>query len=131
LVAIFYLAWFLEIPRRAPRGPGVNHLTQNARTGARCDPVARRGLVVVEPDMGTACMISLIALRDAVRLRPFLCATSLPQDSWPPYRSIYLLIVRVPYRLERVRTFFSPGTDPQGPRLPAAAIAYRGRLGRV
>src|ERR1700722_12188379 len=27
---------------------------------------------------------------------------------------VYLLIVRVPYRLERVQTFFSPGTDPQG-----------------
>jgi cell division protein FtsW len=28
--------------------------------------------------------------------------------------AIYLLIVRVPYRLQRVHTFFSPGSDPQG-----------------
>jgi cell division protein FtsW len=27
---------------------------------------------------------------------------------------VYLLIVRVPYRLQRVQTFFSPGSDPQG-----------------
>ena len=26
---------------------------------------------------------------------------------------IYLLIVRVPYRLQRVQTFFSPGADPR------------------
>jgi cell division protein FtsW len=68
--------------------------------------------VLVEPDMGTACMIAFIAAAmlfvAGISLRyilPFAVA-SIP--------AIYLLIVRVPYRLTRVQAFFSPGTDPQG-----------------
>ena len=70
------------------------------------------GLVVAEPDMGTACMISLIAFVMlfvsglSLRYVAGAIAAALP--------IVYLLIVRVPYRLQRVQTFFSPGSDPQG-----------------
>lgn len=118
LALIFFLAWFVEV-RRTQR---------KAKTGSRAEagindplrsvlPVAGTllvvvGLVLAEPDMGTACMISLIAFVmlyvSGLSLRYVAGAilASLP--------AIYLLIVRVPYRLLRVQTFFSPGADPQG-----------------
>lgn len=110
LVVIFYLAWFLEI-RCAPRGVGVNNVRQTLlpALGAVALMVA---LVLVEPDMGTACMIAFIA---AVML--FVAGISLRYILpvvLAAIPAIYLLIVRVPYRLQRVQAFFSPGTDPQG-----------------
>ena len=118
LVIIFYLAWFIEI-RRQRRGA----TTGRASTTGINDPLRSIlplgatlllvvGLVLAEPDMGTACMISLIAFAmlyvSGLSLRYVAGAVlaALP--------AIYLLIVRVPYRLQRVQTFFSPGADPQG-----------------
>jgi cell division protein FtsW len=110
LVVIFYLAWFLET-RRGPRGTGVNDLLKTLvpAIGAILLVV---GLVVMEPDMGTACMISLIAF-----VMLFVAGLSLRYIftfALAALPVIYLLIVRVPYRLQRVQTFFSPGSDPQG-----------------
>jgi len=110
LVVIFYLAWFLEI-RCAPRSVGVNNLKQTLlpALGAVALPF---GLVLIEPDMGTACMIAFIAVAmlfvAGISLRYIapVAAAAIPV--------IYLLIVRVPYRLQRVQAFFSPGADPQG-----------------
>ncbi len=110
LAVIAYLAWFIAV-RRSPSRLGIN---DPARSLA---PVLGMlllvvGLVLAEPDMGTACMISLIAFVmlfvSGLSLRYILgvALASLP--------AIYLLIVRVPYRLQRVQTFFSPGSDPQG-----------------
>jgi cell division protein FtsW len=110
LVVIFYLAWFLEI-RRAPRGVGVNDPLETLlpALGAVFLMV---GLVLAEPDMGTACMIAFIA---AVML--FVAGISLRYilpAALAALPAVYLLIVRVPYRLQRVQAFFSPGADPQG-----------------
>jgi cell division protein FtsW len=110
LVVIFYLAWFLEI-RRAPRGAGVND-PLHTLLPALGTVLVIVGLVLAEPDMGTACMIAFIAaimmFVAGISLRYFLPAmvAALP--------AIYLLIIRVPYRLQRVQAFFSPGTDRQG-----------------
>jgi cell division protein FtsW len=69
-------------------------------------------LVLAEPDMGTACMIFMIAFVmlyvSGLSLR-YIFATGLAAIP-----AIYLLIVRVPYRYERAKSFFSPGADPQG-----------------
>ena len=110
LVVIFYLAWFLA-NRAGPRSVGVN---DPFRTLA---PVLGTlllivGLVVAEPDLGTACMISLIAF-----VMLYVAGLSLRYVAGGVLAAlpiIYLLIVRVPYRLQRVQTFFSPGSDPQG-----------------
>ena len=110
LVVIFYLAWFIAI-RDKPKGLGINDPLRSLA------PVLGTlllvvGLVLAEPDMGTACMISLIAFTMlfvsglSLRYVAGVAAAALP--------AIYLLIVRVPYRLLRVQTFFSPGSDPQG-----------------
>ncbi len=110
LVVIFYLAWFLEI-RRAPRGAGLND-PLHTLLPALGTVFVIAALVLAEPDMGTACMIAFVGavmlFVAGISLRYILPAilAALP--------AIYLLIVRVPYRLQRVQAFFSPGTDPQG-----------------
>jgi cell division protein FtsW len=110
LAVIFYLGWFLEI-RRAPRGIGVNDLFRTLAP-ALGTLLLIVGLVVMEPDMGTACMISLIAfVMLFVSGLSFRYIFAVALAALP---AIYLLIVRVPYRLQRVQTFFSPGSDPQG-----------------
>jgi cell division protein FtsW len=110
LFVILYLAWFIEI-RRSPRGPGINDFVHTLlpALGIVFLVVA---LVLAEPDMGTACMIAFIA---AVML--FVAGLSLRYIlpvALAALPAIYLLIVRVPYRLQRVQAFFSPGSDPQG-----------------
>jgi cell division protein FtsW len=110
LVVIFYLAWFLEI-RRKPRGFGVND-PLHSLLPALGTVLAIVALILPEPDMGTACMILMIAFVmlyvSGLSLRyMFACGlAAIP--------AIYLLIVRVPYRYERAKSFFSPGADPQG-----------------
>jgi cell division protein FtsW len=70
------------------------------------------GLIVMQPDLGTSVDIFLIALAMLfiAGLSPKFfvgaIAAALP--------AIYLLIVRVPYRLQRVLGFLNPEADPQG-----------------
>ncbi|HXJ18032.1 MAG TPA: putative lipid II flippase FtsW [Candidatus Polarisedimenticolia bacterium] len=110
LSVIFYLAWFLEI-RRPPRGAGVNNL-QHTLLPALGTVLLIVALVCKEPDLGTACMIFFIA---AVMLfiaglswRYILTATAAAVPI------VYIAIASTPYRLQRVQSFFSPGSDPQG-----------------
>src|ERR1700723_2997250 len=110
LVVIFYLAWFLEIPRK-PRGFGIND-PLGLLLPALGTVLVMAALVLAEPAMGTACMIFMIAFVmlyvSGLSLR-YIFATGLAAIP-----AIYLLIVRVPYRYERAKSFFSPGADPQG-----------------
>ncbi len=110
LVVIFYLAWFLEI-RSRPRGFGVNDPVHTL--GPALGPVlAMVALVLLEPDLGTAFELFLVALvvlfAAGLSLRYVFgaLAAALP--------AVYLLIVRVPYRYERVAAFWKPDADPQG-----------------
>jgi len=110
LVVIVYLAWFLET-RCAPRAPGVNDVRQTLLP-ALGTVLAIVALVYKEPDMGTACMIFFIA---AVML--FIAGLSYRYIGGAILAAvplIYIAIASVPYRLQRVQAFFSPGSDPQG-----------------
>ena len=110
LAVILYLAWFLEL-RLQPRGCGVNDFKQTLLP-ALGPVVVILALILLEPDMGTACMIFLVALAlmfDAGLSLKYLWGAVLAAAP-----AVYLLIVRVPYRYERVTAFFSPGSDPQG-----------------
>jgi cell division protein FtsW len=110
LVVIFYLAWFLEI-RCAPRAPGVNNLTRTLLPILGTVALIM-ALIYKEPDLGTACMIFFIA---AVML--FVAGLSyryIVAAVLAAAPVIYIAIASVPYRLQRVQTFFSPGSDPQG-----------------
>jgi cell division protein FtsW len=110
LVVVLYLAWFLEV-RRSPRNFGVND-PLHTLAPALGTVLLVVGLVLAEPDMGTAGMISFIAIVmlfvSGLSLRYMAAAalTAIP--------AIYLLIVRVPYRYHRILSFISPGSDPQG-----------------
>jgi cell division protein FtsW len=110
LVVIFYLAWFLEI-RTAPRAPGVNDLRRTLLPALGM-VVCLAGLVLAEPDMGTACMILLIA--GVLLFAAGLSYRYIFTAALAVLPIVYLAIVRVPYRLERLKAFLSPGTDPQG-----------------
>ncbi|MFQ5816341.1 MAG: putative lipid II flippase FtsW [Terriglobia bacterium] len=106
LVLILFLAYFLHRRRRA-----VNDSTGTLLPAAAIVAIFV-GLVIVEPDLGTAASLALIAASmffiAGVEWRYFayLAVLALPAAYW--------LIVRVPYRLERIRAFLDPAADPQG-----------------
>jgi cell division protein FtsW len=110
LVLIFFLAWFLEI-RRAPRGFGVNDPVRTLLP-ALGTVLLIVALILAEPDMGTACMIVLIA--GAMLFVSGLDMRYIFGAALAAIPAVYLLIVRTPYRLERFKAFMSPGADPQG-----------------
>jgi cell division protein FtsW len=121
LVLIIYLAWFLET-RRAPRnlgsgrgiGRGASGVNDPLRTLAPAlgTVLLMAALVVKEPDMGTAFMIVLIAM--AMLFVAGLSLRYIAGTVLAAIPVIYLLIVRVPYRLQRVEAFLHPDLDPQG-----------------
>ncbi|MDA2914010.1 putative lipid II flippase FtsW [Acidobacteriia bacterium AH_259_A11_L15] len=106
LVLILFLAYFLERRRHA-----VNDVPGTLIPAAAISTVFV-ALVVIEPDLGTAVVLGLIAgamfFAAGMRIRYllYLGLAALPVA--------YFLIVRVPYRLARVRAFLDPGSDPQG-----------------
>jgi cell division protein FtsW len=110
LAVIIFLAWFLE-PRAKSGGAGVNQVWE-ALVPALAPVLVLAGLVVIEPDLGTSLMILLVAgamLFEAglsLRFLGIAIAGALP--------AIYLLIVRVPYRYQRLMAFLHPDQDPQG-----------------
>jgi cell division protein FtsW len=110
LALIVFLAWFLEL-RTAPRGFGINNV-RHTLLPALGTVLLIVALVYREPDMGTACMIFFIA---AVML--FVAGISLRYVGAVALAAIpvaYFAVVTSPYRLQRMKTFFSPGADPQG-----------------
>jgi cell division protein FtsW len=107
---IFFLAWFLEI-RRAPRGFGVNDPVRTLLP-ALGTILLMVALILAEPDMGTACMILLIAA--AMLFVSGLSMRYIVGAVLAAIPAVYLLIARTPYRLERFKAFLSPSSDPQG-----------------
>src|ERR1700735_4400019 len=110
LVLIFYLAWFLEI-RRAPKSFGVNDPVHTLLPAVGTI-LLMVGLVLAEPDMGTACMILPIAT--AMLFVSGLSMRYIIGAGLAAIPAVALLIASTPYRLERFKAFLSPSTDPQG-----------------
>jgi cell division protein FtsW len=110
LAVIFYLAWFLEL-RTAPGGAGINDLRRTLLPGF--GPVLLiAGLVLIEPDMGTAAELFLIAM--VMFFAAGLSWKYVVAAVAAAIPAIYLLIVRVPYRYERLMAFLHPSNDPRG-----------------
>lgn len=110
LATIFYLAWFLEL-RRRPYSFGVNDVLHTL-VPAFGPVVVISGLVVMQPDLGTGFEIFLIAL--AMLFVAGLSLRYVAGAALAALPVIYLFIVRVPYRYERVLAFLNPEHDPQG-----------------
>lgn len=114
LVVIFYLAWFLELRRSQWRNDPWTAVNDPLRALAPAlGPVlAIAGLVVMQPDLGTAFEIFVVAL--GMLFVAGLSLKYLAMASVAAVPAIYLLIVRVPYRYNRVVAFLNPEADPQG-----------------
>src|ERR1700721_541090 len=112
LALIIFLAWFLE-SRRAPGKVGVNDFW-GTLAPALGTVLAMAALVVKEPDMGTAFMIVVIGM--VMLYVAGLSYKYIGGAVLAAIPTIYLLIVRVPYRLARFETFLPPGRDPHGAR---------------
>ena len=110
LAVILYLAWFIEL-RNGSRGAGINNL-RSTLLPALAPVVFMMCLILLEPDMGTTCLIAVVVFTMlfvsglSLKYVFYGVAAALP--------AVYLLIVRVPYRYQRVVAFLSPGSDPQG-----------------
>lgn len=106
LALILFLGYFLARRRHAVNDVPGTLLPAAGITGVLV------GLVLVEPDLGTAAVLGVIAgtmfFVAGMRLRylVYLLLAAAPV--------VYLLIVRVPYRLARIRAFLDPHSDPQG-----------------
>src|ERR1700693_5215678 len=110
LAVIFYLAWFLEMQRR-PDGFGMNDW-KHTIVPALVPVLVLVGLVVLEPDLGTAVEIFIIAV--AMLYVGGLNGRYIIGAGLAAIPIVYLLIVRVSYRYERVVAFLNPTLDPQG-----------------
>ena len=110
LAVIFYLAWFLET-RRHSGSFGVNDW-KHTIVPALGPVLVLGGLVVIEPDLGTAVEIFIIAV--AMLYVAGLHGKYIVGAGLAALPIVYLLIVRVSYRYERVVAFLNPTADPQG-----------------
>jgi len=110
LVVILYFAWFLEL-RSLPGSFGVND-AKRTLLPALGPIIVMLALILKEPDLGTSCMIFLVAMVMfyeaglSMKYIAGLAAASIP--------AVYLLIIHAHYRYERMLAFFSPNADPQG-----------------
>ena len=110
LAVIFYLAWFLEI-RRRPESFGINDW-KHTIIPALGPVLILIGLVVIEPDLGTAVEMFIIAV--AMLYVAGLDGKYILGAGVAAIPVVYLLIVHVSYRYERVMAFLNPTSDPQG-----------------
>jgi cell division protein FtsW len=110
LAVIFYLAWFLEMRRRQDAF-GMNDWKRTIFP-ALGPVLILVGLVIIEPDLGTAVEIFIIAV--AMLYVAGLDAKYIVGAGLAAIPIVYLLIVRVAYRYERVVAFLNPTADPQG-----------------
>ena len=110
LVVILYFAWFLEL-RSRPGGVGVNDW-KHTLLPALGPVVVMLALILREPDLGTSCMIFLVAI--AMLFEAGLSMKYIAGLAAAAVPAIWLLIIHAQYRYDRVLAFFSPDADPQG-----------------
>ena len=110
LAVIFYLAWFLE-KRRRPESFGMNDW-KHTIIPALGPVLLLVGLIVIEPDLGTAVEIFIIAV--AMLYVAGLNGKYIVGAGLAAIPIVYFLIVRVSWRYERVVAFLNPAADPQG-----------------
>jgi cell division protein FtsW len=117
LVVIVYLAWFLELRKSARSyGRAAGSLGMNdplhSLAPALGPVVVMAGLILFEPDMGTAAMLMFVAF--VMLFVAGLDWRYIAGSVLAAIPIVYLLIVRVPYRYHRFMAFRAPDADPQG-----------------
>lgn len=114
LLVILYLAWFLESRRvhfRDDLWTAVNDPLR-ALLPAMGPVLLIAGLVVMQPDLGTAFEIFLVSV--GMLFVAGLSLKYLGAAALAAIPAVWVLIVRVPYRYQRVVAFLDPEADPQG-----------------
>ncbi len=127
LVVILYLAWLLA--ERMAQGPEVLNDWRRTLLPALAPVLLLAGLVLIQPDLGTAVEIFLIAL-----VMLFVSGVSLKWVLGPAVAVlpiIICLVVFVPWRFHRLMSFRHPESDPRGRGFSTAAIIDRGRFRRT
>ena len=113
LSVILYLAWFLELKRRKTAKLAFTQEDVTQTLLPAVAPVAvMTALVVMQPDLGTAVEILLIAV--AVLFVAGLSWKWMAVGAAAALPALYLLIVEVAYRHDRLLGFLHPEADPQG-----------------
>lgn len=114
LAVILYLAWFLELrkPWRSRSQSFDINDPIHSLIPALAPVLVMAGLILIQPDMGTAFMLLLIAL--TLLFVAGLDLRYLAGSFVVALPAIYLLIVRVPYRYHRLMAFRHPEADAQG-----------------
>jgi cell division protein FtsW len=113
LAVILYLAWFLEQKRR--NKTALEFCKQDflhTILPAAAPVLVAVGLIVAQPDLGTAVDIVLVAT--AILFAAGLSWKWLAAGLATALPVLYLLIVLFPYRLARLTAFLNPDSDPQG-----------------
>jgi cell division protein FtsW len=110
LAVILFLAWFLE-SRRLPRSFGVNNFQYTILPSLAVVLIVA-GLVLLEPDLGTAVQICVVAL--AVLFVAGLSPTYIFGAAAAAIPVVYVAVTRVAYREERVLAFLHPEASSQG-----------------
>jgi cell division protein FtsW len=110
LAVILYLAWLLEM-RSRPNSFGVNDV-RHTLAPALGLVALMLGLVVLEPDLGTALEIFLIAF--GMLFTAGLSEKYIFASGAAVVPAVYMAVVHVSYRYERVMAFLHPESDPQG-----------------
>ncbi len=106
LALILFLAYFLERRRHAVDDvPGT-------LLPAGCITAVLVGLILLQPDLGTAAVI--VAIAGAMFFVAGLRLQYLAYLAAAGSVAAYFLIVRVPYRMARIQAFLDPYADPQG-----------------
>ncbi|HKM65987.1 MAG TPA: putative lipid II flippase FtsW [Candidatus Acidoferrum sp.] len=113
LVAILYLAWFLDLKRRAATGMEFNKqdLLQTILPAAAPILVCV-GLIVMQPDLGTS--VDIVLIMTAILFVAGLSWKWLATGMAVALPVLFVLIAFVSYRLARILAFLHPDSDPQG-----------------
>jgi cell division protein FtsW len=110
LAVIFFLAWLLEM-RRRPHSFGVNDFSHTLLPAAGV-VLLLVGMILLEPDLGTSLEILVIAM--GMLYVAGLSEKYILGAAVVAMPAIYLAVVRVSYRYDRVLAFLHPDVDPQG-----------------
>lgn len=113
LAVILYLAWFLGQKRRQSATLDFTKEDLVRTLGPALAPVLLFfGLIVLQPDLGTSVELMLIAA--AVLFVAGLSPKWLGAGAVAALPGLYLLIMHVGYRHDRILGFLNPEADPQG-----------------
>ena len=113
LVAILYLAWFLDLRRRAAaslefsRGDLVETILPAVAPILVCVV-----LIVMQPDLGTS--VDIVLIMTAILFVAGLSWKWLTVGVAAALPALFLLITHVSYRQARIMAFLHPEFDPQG-----------------